>query len=33
MVLQGRTSNGRIEWKNEAGTSLKELQEQALDQS
>jgi len=32
MVLQGRTSNGRIEWKNAAGTSLKELQEQALDQ-
>jgi hypothetical protein len=33
MVLQGRTSNGRIEWKNAAGKSLKELQEEALEQS
>ena len=33
MVLLGRTSNGRIEWKSAAGVTLKELQEQALQQS
>jgi hypothetical protein len=32
MVLLGRTSNGRVEWKNGIGVTLKELQEQALDQ-
>ena len=32
MVLLGRTANGRIEWKTEAGVTLKHLQEQAIDQ-
>lgn len=32
MVLLGRTSNGRIEWKTKAGVTLKQLQEQAIDQ-
>ncbi len=32
MVLLGRTSNGRKEWKNVAGVSLKELQERALEE-
>lgn len=27
MVILGRTANGRIEWKNSAGTTLKDLQE------
>ena len=26
-VMMGRTANGRIEWKNENGTTLKELQQ------
>lgn len=30
MVLLGRTANGRIEWKNEAGKTLKAIQEEAL---
>jgi len=30
MVLLGRTANGRVEWKNTAGVTLKELQEQAI---
>jgi len=30
MVLLGRTANGRIEWKNSDGQTLKALQEQAL---
>ena len=30
MVMLGRTSNGRKEWKNASGVSLKELQERAL---
>lgn len=28
-IIQGRTANGRIDWKDEAGTTLKELQERA----
>ena len=31
MVLLGRTANGRIEWRNSAGTTLKDLQELAID--
>jgi hypothetical protein len=31
MVLLGRTSNGRKEWKNAAGVSPRELQERALE--
>lgn len=27
-VIQGRTANGRVDWKDESGTTLKELQEQ-----
>ena len=30
MVLLGRTANGRIEWKTSTGTTLKDLQEQAI---
>jgi hypothetical protein len=33
MVLLGRTANGRIEWKTTSGSTLKELQERALEQS
>lgn len=32
MVLLGRTSNGRIEWKSKAGVTLRDLQEQAIEQ-
>ena len=28
-VIQGRTANGRIDWKNDSGTALKEIQERA----
>ena len=28
-VIQGRTANGRIDWKDESGTTLKDLQERA----
>jgi hypothetical protein len=31
-VIQGRTANGRIDWKDEHGTTLKELQERATPQ-
>jgi hypothetical protein len=30
MVLVDSTANGRIEWKTNAGVTLKELQEQAI---
>jgi hypothetical protein len=30
MVLLGRTDNGRIEWKDSAGRTLKEIQEAAV---
>lgn len=33
MVLMGRTANGRIEWKNAQGVTLKELQERAIDEA
>lgn len=33
MVLLGRTANGRIEWKTEAGTTLKSVQDEELSQS
>ncbi len=32
-VLLGRTSNGRVEWKNAQGVALKTLQEQEIDQA
>ncbi|MGP8064512.1 MAG: GIY-YIG nuclease family protein [Acidimicrobiales bacterium] len=32
MILLGRTSNGRIEWRTAAGVTLKDLQEQAIEQ-
>ena len=28
-VIQGRSANGRIDWKNDCGTTLKEIQERA----
>ena len=31
MVVLGRTSNGRVEWKTEAGITLKELQERRIE--
>lgn len=32
-VIQGRTANGRIDWKDATGTTLKELQERATPQA
>ena len=33
MVLLGRTANGRVEWKRSDGTTLKEMQDSAIDSS